>query len=488
MKKQITSACMVLVLGVSGWSSATTVQAASFPTLQPYMTDYKIGFTNGAGLVTKPGYDEFARESQYLIVTKAGKKGILDVKTGKEVTPSTWDSIEIPGGKNIAIVQKGGWFQYLDLTTRKLSTAKFAGAHTYFLSPEHGTVIVMGGQTSMVLDPSGKVLIPPFAGKLSVVALVSPDQTENQDATPLRYIAAGNGKQLTLYDGATLKPRFTLAKAELIPNEGGPNTAYLKVRSAGKEGLVDINGKYVLEPKYTALYTWAKGYFQVVGPKGVGLWKDGKMLAEPQYTEVGMEFTKPDMYTTVTGDTITYHLASTGTSITLKKGAQYLRDGYVLGQDPKTGMYGVIHVDGKTVIPFIYPQVEGPPAAQLLVRSDGKKGILPGWELPMKEPDFWFDQITTLGSYSMLAIRDGTKIGLYSDRKGLLLTPQENTVIRYDEKSGRILVTGPDGMTIPYNPSGIVEENELEAEKAHALTDHLTTSGSLETGVLNIER
>ncbi|MGG1663350.1 WG repeat-containing protein [Brevibacillus sp. NRS-1366] len=486
MKKQITNVCMAVMLGVSAWSTATTVQAASFSTLQPYVTDYKIGFTNGNALVTKPVYDEFTREFQYLIVTKAGKKGILEAKTGKEVTPTTWDSVEIPGGKNIAIVQKGGWFQYLDLSTRKLSTVKFAGAHSYFLSPAHETVIVMGGQTSMVLDSSGKVLIPPFAGKLSVVGLVPQGQTENQDAIPLRYIAAVNGKQLTLYDGVTLKPRFSLAKTELILNEGGPNTAYLKVRSGGKEGLVDVDGKYVLEPKYNALYTWANGYFQVVGPKGVGLWKDGKMLAEPQYSEVGMEFTKPDMYTTAVGDTMTYHSATAGTSTTMKKGAQYLRDGYVLGQDPKTGMYGVIQVGGKTVIPFTYPNVEGPPAARLLVRSDGKKGILPGYGLPMKEPDFWFDQVTTLGSYSMLAIKDGTKIGLYSDSKGLLLPPQENTVIRYDEKLGRVLVTGPDGKTNHYNELGIV--GELNTEKVQPLTDRLATSGSLGNGAVIIDR
>lgn len=97
---------------------------------------------------------------------------MLDARTGQEITPASWDQIEIPGRNNVAIVQKGGWFQYIDLTTKKLSAAKFAGAHTYSLSADYADAIVFVGQTSMLLDSTGKVLIPPFAGKLSVVSLI----------------------------------------------------------------------------------------------------------------------------------------------------------------------------------------------------------------------------------------------------------------------------------------------------------------------------
>ncbi|MED4751834.1 WG repeat-containing protein [Brevibacillus choshinensis] len=483
MKKQIMTACTVLLLGASAW--IPTAQAANFSTIQPYITDYKFGFTDGTKRVTQPVYDEFSRYATYTVVTKAGKKGILDNKTGKEMTPAIWDNIDLPSPGKIAIVQKGGWFQYLDLVTGKLSATKFAGGHTIYLSPAHETVILMVGQTSMLLDSSGKVLIPPTAGKLSMVQLVDPSQAGKEDTKTVRYVLRSASKQVTLYDPVTFAPKFTLKNAELIPNEGGPDTAYLKVRSGGKEGLVDVTGKYVLAPNYNALYFWNNGYVRVEGPKGVGLWRNGKMIAEPQYADVGIP--SGDIYSTLTKDSITYHSISKGSSLTFKKGAEVLQDRYVLGQDVKTGLYGIAEIGGGAVVPFVYPRVEGPPAARLLVRSDGKKGLIPSWEQKMAEPTVWFDTLTTLGgSYSMLAIQDGKKIGLYSETRGLLLAPEENTVITYDQKTNRILVKAADGTTTAYGFDGkVIVDTE---EKERILTDHLAVVGNLEKGYVLVDR
>ncbi|GED26804.1 hypothetical protein BAG01nite_29060 [Brevibacillus agri] len=462
MKHKAISLMAAALLCASAWTAP--VQAASFATVQPYLTDYKIGFTNGNELVTKAQYDAFDYSAHAVIVTKAGKKGLLDVRTGKEITPAVWDEIEIPGSNNIAIVQKGGWFQYIDLTTKKLSATKFAGAHSYYLSSDHDPVIVLGGQTSMLLDKTGKVLIPPVAGKLSIVSLIPPEVKGDQEADATRYVVATTAKAMTLYDLVTFKPRFSLPGAALIPNEGGPKTAYLKVRSGGKEGLVDVNGQYVLPAQYKAIYTWNHGYFQLVGPNGVGLWKDGQLLAEPLYAEVGFAHSNPDLYWTVSKDIVTYHSIAKGTAHSLKKGADYLRDSYVLGQDPKTGMYGVVQVDAGVVIPFVHPRVEGAPASRLLVRSDGKKTILPGWEKPIREPDFWFDSLTPLGSYGLQSVKDGSKIGLYSEREGLLLTPAENRVIRYEEASGQVVVTEPDGKVLRFGGISGKPESEHDVQ------------------------
>ncbi|WP_258022892.1 WG repeat-containing protein [Brevibacillus formosus] len=217
-----------VILGASAWTSS--VHAATFSQIQPYLTDYKIGFTDGNKLVTQAIYDEFQITSSGMIVTKGGKKGIIDPRTGKEITPTIWDNIDIPDSKNIAIVQKGGWFQYIDLKTHKLSTMKFAGAHPYYSSAEQGTAIMLLGKSSMLLNGDGKVLVPPFAGKLTMVQLVAPGQTENKEAEKKRYFVATTPKELIMYDSASGKKLFALAKAELIPNEGGPDTAYLKVR------------------------------------------------------------------------------------------------------------------------------------------------------------------------------------------------------------------------------------------------------------------
>ncbi|WP_301173135.1 WG repeat-containing protein [Brevibacillus nitrificans] len=485
MNRKIFAACTAFLLGASAW--LPIAEAAGFTEVQPYMTDYKIGFTDGAKLVTSPIYDGYSRYSSYTTVTKAGKYGLLDNKTGKEMTPAIWDSIELITSGKIAIVQKGGWFQYLDLTTGKLSTTKYAGGHAYYLSAKHDTVVAMIGQTSTLLDSSGKVLIPPFAGKLSMVQLIDPAMESDESAEPVRYFLGSTTNQITLYDPVTFAPTFTLKNASLIPNEGGPKTAYLKVRSGGKEGLVGVDGKYALAPNYKALYFLNNGFVRVEGEKGVGLWKGGKMLVEPQYTDVGTEFNQPDVYTTMTKDSITYHSLSKGTAQTFKKGAEILANHHVLGQDPKTGLYGIAEIGGETIVPFTYPRIEGPPAARLLIRSDGKKGLIPGWEQPMAEPTVWFDSLTTIGgTYSMLSIQDGKRIGLYSDSKGWIFEPQENTVIRYDQKSNRILVeNSTDHTTMAYGFDGrIINDTEPREE---ALTDYVTTAGSIEKGFVLVD-
>ncbi|MFJ9500816.1 WG repeat-containing protein [Brevibacillus centrosporus] len=486
MNRKIFTACTAFLLGACvAW--LPTAQAASFSEVQPYITDYQIGFTDGTKLVTSPVYDGYSRYSSYTTVTKAGKYGLLDNKTGKEMTPAIWDSIElIPSGK-IAIVQKGGWFQYLDPTTGKLSATKYAGGHAYYLSDEHDTVVAMIGQTSTLLDSSGKVLIPPFAGKLSMVQIMDPTMESDQSAEPVRYFLGSTTNQITLYDPVTFAPTFTLKNASLIPNEGGPKTAYLKVQSGGKEGLVDVEGKYALEPNYKALYFLNNGFVRIEGPDGVGLWKGGKMLVEPQYADVGIEFNQPDVYTTMTKDSITYHSLSKGTAQTFKKGAEILANHHVLGQDPKTGLYGIAEIGGKTIVPYTYPRVEGPPAARLLIRADGKKGLIPGWEQPMAEPTVWFDSVTTIGvTYSMLSIQDGKRIGLYSESKGWIFEPQESTVIHYDQKSNRVIVENTaDGTTAAYGFDGrIINDTEPRKE---ALTDYVTTAGSTEKGFVLVD-
>ncbi|MFT2675361.1 hypothetical protein, partial [Escherichia coli] len=51
MKHKAISLMAAALLCASAWTAP--VQAASFATVQPYLTDYKIGFTNGNELVTK---------------------------------------------------------------------------------------------------------------------------------------------------------------------------------------------------------------------------------------------------------------------------------------------------------------------------------------------------------------------------------------------------------------------------------------------------
>lgn len=72
MKRVRISLLTAAMLLTSTW--VAPVQAATFTTVQPYLTDYKVGFTDGHALLTKAQYDEFEYAGQAVIVTKAGKK------------------------------------------------------------------------------------------------------------------------------------------------------------------------------------------------------------------------------------------------------------------------------------------------------------------------------------------------------------------------------------------------------------------------------
>jgi hypothetical protein len=81
---------------------------------------------------------------------------------------------------------------------------------------------------------------------------------------------------------------------------------------------------------------------------------------------------------------------------------------------------------------------------------------------------------------------------LYSDRQGLILEPQENTVIRYEDQLGRVLVTGPDGKTTAYGFDGKeINGDQVSGDQASAqppLSDQLYTSRTMENGMVIMDR
>jgi hypothetical protein len=471
MYKKSLSWALSAVLGLSAW--LTPVHAATFPTIQPYVSNFKIGFTNGSKSVTPPVYDQFSKEKEVIVVTKAGKQGLLDAKSGKEIIPPVWDHIEVPDGKNVAILRKGGMVQYF-LTKQKVwSKHKFRQAHTFFLSNQHPSVIAFEGDVSTLLDADGTVLLAPFRGSIRFADWLNgpkPGQTEREST---RYVVYQTDKLLALLDPVNLKPLFQVPGVR-VKNDSNLEIQYLEVTANGKSGLVGKDGSVVLEPQYQSLVNIGNGFIKIVSDKGVGLFKDGKIVAEPVYADAGAFHDWDDGFYTVQGDVVTYHSLSLGTSFSLKKGAEYLTDGYVVGQDPATGKYGVKRLSGETVVPFAYLALEGPPAAWTLVRSDGKKGLLVQRNDQVSEPEFWFDSYTTLGSYSMLAIKDGNRYGLYSQSKGLLIPPRENITFRYDSDWGAVLVTDETGKTLQYTEWGDIRDwSQPEVRK---LTEQLSVS------------
>ncbi|WP_400162665.1 WG repeat-containing protein [Brevibacillus sp. TJ4] len=478
-------------------SSSFPVHAADYSAIQPFLAaNGKIGFSNGKERVTNAIYDESIQYPTSIIVSAGGKKGILDARTGKQLTPVIWDSIDIPSDGNIAILQRGGWFQHLNLQTGQLSDTKFVGAHTYFLSAAYPAVIAMGGEMQMLLDPAGEILLPPFAGTIMFVDLVATSDSEETGEgaqqegmrDSMRFVATQTATKFTLYDPAAMKPIFSLENARYLPQDGA-RTAYIRVQVGAKQGLVDSRGNFVLEPVYDRLVFWNHGYVRVESEQGVGLWKDGQMLAEPRFADVGIESSTDEVYHTKSADssTVTYHTVEKQGTVPLKTGAEYLLHGYVLGQDPKTGLYGVVEAGGEVVIPFQYPRIEGPPAARLFIRSDGKKGLIPANGLPMQEPTVWFDTVTTLGTYSMLSIQDGKKIGLYSESKGLLLAPEAGRVIRHEADAGYLVqVTEPNGETLYFRMDGTRVDPQESARMP--VTDALDASFLPGSDALLIER
>jgi hypothetical protein len=471
MLKKTLSVGLAAVLALTLWHAP--VQAAVYPTIQPYVSNFKIGFTNGLKLVTQPMYDQFTKTEEVIVVSKAGKQGLLDAKSGREVLPPVWDRIEIPDWKHVAILRKGSAVQYFLIKQKLRSKQTFRQAETFSLSNRHPSVIAFEGDVSTLLDVDGNVLLAPFRGSIRFVDWLNepkPGQTERE---PTRYVVYQTDKLLALLDPINLKPLFQIPGARL-KHDNNYRIEYLEVTVNGKTGLLDKRGMLVLQPGDQTLANIGNGFVKIMSAEGVGLFKDGKLVAEPVYDEAGAFLDRDDAFFTVKGDVVTYRSISTGASFALKQGAQYLHNGYVAGQDPATGKYGVKHLSGETVVPFNYSAFEGPPAAWTLVRNDGKKGFLVQRNGRIAEPEIWFDSYTTLGSYSMLAIRDGKKYGLYSQSKGLLIPPRENIAFRYDSGGGGVLVTDETGKQLEYTEWGDVRD--VSKPVVHKLTETLSLS------------
>ncbi len=378
--------------------------------MQPYVTDFKIGFTNGEKLVTQPVYDDFSKVKNYLIVTKNGKQGVLDGKTGVEVISPVWDTVEIPEQDNIAIVRKGTSVQYYELTKQQLSKLTFTSAESVAFSAERPTVILLNGQQSMLIDTKGAVLIQPFAGTLNVADILD----KNGDLK--RYLITTSNK-LSLLDPVTLTARFSVPDVKLR-NQTNYSVPYLEVVRSGKVGLLNTDDAFVLEPVYQSVEMLNNGFVKFRSDKGVGLWKDGKIVAEPSYLDVGLLDDRSESFFTVEADWVTYHTLGSNTSFSLGKGADYLGDGCVLGKDMASGLYGVKTLTGEVLVPFANRAAERGMGI-VLTREDGKRGILERKDNKLAEPGQWFDAVEYLaGSNGFYQLKDGNKTGLFSTQAG----------------------------------------------------------------------
>lgn len=455
------------------------VQAAGFSHLQPYLSNYKIGFTNGAKLTTPAVYDEFQLSSHYAIVKKANKQGILDLQTGKEIIAPDWDNIEILGNQNIVVLWNGGMAQYYNLQSKTLSKQKFKTANAFYLSDSDNSVMAFGGDQSMLVDSSGKVLLQPFKGKINWVDIAQP--ATNGESLKLRTLAITTD-QLSLLDPQTFKPLFAIPNAKLLQEENY-EVPFLQVVVNGKVGAVDIQGRFVVEPKYKSpLLFLQNGYTQVESEAGKGLFRQGEMLAEPVYDEVGTLYDRPNTFYTVKGDVVTYHNLDKQLKIDFKKNAEYFGNGYIIGQDAATGLYGVKNVNNETIIPFVYRNVEQT-MNRILVREDGKKGVIPFHDGVLEEPKYWFDSFEYIGSF--IFGKDGNTTGVLSMNGQVISPPQENITVTYDKRFDTVIVKDGNGTETEFDYHG--KKVERSQTSVSSLTDQLNTE-STEQGVYLIKK
>ncbi|MGO0059591.1 WG repeat-containing protein [Brevibacillus fluminis] len=485
MFKRTISMGIAILIGAS--ALIAPAQAAAVPYLKPYVTDTKYGFTDGSKRITQPVYDDFKKAAHVLIVTKNGKQGVIDAKTGATLIAPIWDQIDIPELKNVAVLRKGAALQTFTFSTKTLSKAVFKEYATFYLSDKHTSVIALSGNSSMLMDTDGKVLIPPFQGNIRFVDWKEPKSADaNRDTT--RYAIAVSAKELTMFDPVSLKPMFSVPAVTLAgPDNEIPTVSYLQVVRNGKTGLVKRDGSFALEPNYSGVQLLEGTFASFRGPGGVGLVSDGKIVLEPGYEEVGGLPYPATGFFGRKGDIVTYYVNDGSSSFSLRKGAAYLygkSDTYVLGKDVDSGLYGVKNLKGETIVPFEYPGLEGVPAAWVLVRKDGKKGILAQRNLSVVAPEVWFDSFVTMGGYDMLALTDGKKLALYSQERGLLVPFQEGLQIRFDSKHNAVLVTTPDNKTREYGayeppaePNQKPEEKpDINAPQIEQLNEQLSTS------------
>lgn len=459
------------------------VQASGFAQLQPYLSNYKIGFTNGAKLTTPAIYDEFELKNQYAIVKKANKKGVLDLKTGKELIIPLYDNVEIPDSGNVAILWKGSSARYYNLQTRTLSTLTFQGAPSFYLSDQYSSVIALSGAYSMLVDSSGKVLVPPFKGKIHFVDLLQPDSGSDEKQSSRYLVLATNS--LSLLDPKTFKPLCTIPNAKLV-SETNYEVPYLPVSVNGKVGAVDARGEFILPPAYKSITFLQNGYIQIQSDQGFGLARQGKILAEPVYDEVGLLYDRSNSFTTTKGQIMTYHSLDSDQAIAVKKNNYYLGNGNIIGQDEASGLYTVKNLNNDTVVPGQYTQVETG-VSVVLTRTDGKKGVLvTEQDRTIKEPEMWFDSVLNYG-FDFLIGKEGINRALLLNNGRVIVPPTANLVVTFKNGSGgNVLVKDQTGKETEYDYRGQVVEPGMV--KTRPFNDYLELQDQVGKGTYLVKK
>ncbi|GAB4233675.1 MAG: hypothetical protein Tsb0034_07000 [Ekhidna sp.] len=261
----------------------------------------------------------------------------------------------------------------------------------WMLIPRKGTLQPTRGYDSLkVVSPNATLTFKDDEIKLLFINGSSLDLDEHQvKAYPRHpdYISITNEGALGIYNAAgKLVFDGKFQQATFI------NDSLLKISSRSKQGLIHVNGEFVLNPLFESIDE-----------------KDGLILTLLRgkigcYDLASKTYIKPEYES---------RIEKIGAHFLVKKGSKF----------------GLIEARGKNILDFKYDEIKYWNDSSYLVKMNGLHRIIDGHGEPLTEP---LDQLSLLFENDKRSIyrfvRNG-KFGLLSNQQGLILSPEFTEII-----------------------------------------------------------
>lgn len=242
-------------------------------------------------------------------------------------------------------------------------------------------------------------------------------------------------------------------KIEAIENSDGKDIWYennvLKFEQDGKYGLIDFNGKLILNPEYDNIYALEGIQKNIIieknGQKGLVNTSMGEVIIQPQYTEIS---TLTETY----------------------------ENGYIVAQN---GKYGIISADAKMVLEPIYDQIKN-------VTSNGNYAVVEAGKVKLinsngeTKLDSGFDDIHEINGENITVISnglygvvklDGTNV-IPNEYEDLTYIYGANYIAKKNGLYGIISTTGDTLVDFSYTSMEYIKTADfVQAEKENYKTD-----------------
>lgn len=333
-------------------------------------------------------YEELsvAKGTTYLVVTKDKKQGLMSFPTRKLTMPVEYDSVGVRAGK-AALVKKDGQYTLLDLNGNKL----LSNWYTRFNLTEHDPSYSLFGRPApadtALVELNGKKGLITMTGK-EVIPIVYDQLTRlksNMVGKPLALIAEKAGKYgLFGTDGKVVLP-MEYDKIDFFARY----VDLLIVKKKDQMGLLGFDGKEVLPVVYDEI-VFSYQYYLVKKNDQYGLCNpNGSLVLPVEYTTLARTVNKNNLngvyYVGTKAGKKGIADMETGKPCvdfiyddlrTFRKEFEVLdvfANRIIVAQHSK---YGLINIDGKTLLPFEYSDMQYVNNKCVIAAKNGKYGVV----------------------------------------------------------------------------------------------------------------